>query len=288
VIKIRDLLEHLILVCACFQAYSVLSLYQTFIDNNREKKMSVLNSGSSEVILQKQKVVYHPIEAAILWSSSGFNEDAINRFNATPSNYKEVLELIKQQWPSVYLNTERIFDGIMNEELCCRRNGAKSFNINEISFDDPDITVRHIDLKHWISTYYPHEKPDFLFSPIEKTALSNDIETVFALIVEREALKARLSISELEISQLKISSKAKHDAPIRLHRRTEGSYLAIIGALLWVLQGTTPSGRPYSILKNLEAIISIILAQFKGYPGLSESNLRMKFAEAKKSVERQP
>jgi hypothetical protein len=36
------------------------------------------------------------------------------------------------------------------------------------ALDDPDLIVRHVDLKAWMSYYYPGERPPFLFDEIER------------------------------------------------------------------------------------------------------------------------
>ncbi|WP_126979490.1 hypothetical protein [Saezia sanguinis] len=253
--------------------------------------MDALNLKDSEAqILRGKKVVYHPIEAAILWSDAHEEEKEIFEsidFNVKSSSYKCTLELLKR-WPSVHLNAQRIYDGIVNEELCYCKNGIKK-NSDGMSLNDPELTIRYVDLKRWISVYYPDEKPKFLFNCIEQKIHSFiDTESISMLLMERDTLRSRILLYEEKLTELKRSLEKKQaptdSSPIRLHQRSESTYLSIIGALLWLILGSTPSGKPYSILKNLEAVITIILAQYKGYPGLSECNLRTKFAAAKKSL----
>ncbi len=67
-------------------------------------------------------------------------------------------------------------------------------------------------------------------------------------------------------------------------RRVETSYKNIIGALLQLLLGHTPSGKAHSLFKDQAAIIDGILASNPGKPGLSKRNLEAKFAAANQSM----
>ena len=70
------------------------------------------------------------------------------------------------RWPMLCLNTERIFDAIRNGDLSFGKNGITSND--PMQFDDPDLTVRHVDLKLWMSHFYPDQKPAFLFDVVER------------------------------------------------------------------------------------------------------------------------
>ena len=69
-----------------------------------------------------------------------------------------------------------------------------------------------------------------------------------------------------------------------LTQRAETTYLNIIGALLDLMLGKSPSGKPYSEFRSQEAIIDALLAHHKGKPGIAERTLAEKFAAAKRSL----
>ena len=94
------------------------------------------------------KVFYRPIEAAIRWSRLIRFEPHIlgtlgTRPIPDPSDFP--------RWPMLRLNTERIFDAIRNGDL---PYGKAGITCDDPSlFDDPDLTVRHVDLKTWMSRF---------------------------------------------------------------------------------------------------------------------------------------
>ena len=138
------------------------------------------------------RVFYRPIEAAIRWSGLLRFETRI----LDAMNGKGVPDLDDfPRWPMLRLNTERIFDALRNGELPYGKSGVTS---NDPSFlDDPDLTVRHVDLKAWMARFYPDQKPTFLFDEIERQLHSAiGIDAVQALLADRVALKARLAEKE--------------------------------------------------------------------------------------------
>ena len=66
--------------------------------------------------------------------------------------------------------------------------------------------------------------------------------------------------------------------------RAETTYLNIIGAMLSLMLGRTPSGRPQSVFDNQSAIVSALLADHEGKQGISKRTLEDKFAEANRSL----
>ena len=109
------------------------------------------------------KVSYRPIEAAIRWSDLMRFESRILHVIGD----KPIPDLQDfPRWPMLCLNTERIFDAIRNGDLSFGKNGITSND--PMLFDDPDLTVRHVDLKLWMSHFYPDQKPPFLFDVVER------------------------------------------------------------------------------------------------------------------------
>jgi hypothetical protein len=66
--------------------------------------------------------------------------------------------------------------------------------------------------------------------------------------------------------------------------REETTYLNIIGGLLYLLRGKTPSGKSHSVLESEAAIINALLVEHTGKPGIAERTLQDKFAAAKRSL----
>lgn len=78
------------------------------------------------------------------------------------------------------------------------------------------------------------------------------------------------------------TQKSKVDRPI--DKRAERAYLNTIGALLGVVFGASPSGKPYSEFKSEAALIEVLAATHEKTYGISKRTLEEKFAEAKKSL----
>jgi hypothetical protein len=237
------------------------------------------------------KVTYRPIEAAIRWSGLTRHESQI----LAALNHRVTLqESDFPQWPTLRLNSERIHDAIINCELPFAINGITAKEKPHL--DDPNLTVRHVELKAWMEHYYPTEKPQFLFTSLERAAHPViTIESVHVLMFERDTLKSQLAQKESELRALRskygIRLEAPGNAPIHgsggtceLSPRREATYLHIVGALLHLLLGRSPAGQPYSSFINQEAVISAMIAHHGERLGITERTLRAKFAEAKRRL----
>jgi len=230
--------------------------------------------------LHNCRAFYRPIEAAIRWSGLVRFESRILKVVGArripgPEDFP--------QWPMLHLNVERIFDAMRNRELPYGRAGITYDDPSLL--DDPELTVRHVDLKAWMTHFYPNQKPPFLFDDIERRlhpAIS--VEAVQALLVDREALRAQLADHQREIEALRKEIK-RQGAPDRvLATRSETTYLHIVGGLLTLLLGKSPSGTPYSSFETMESVISALIAHHEGRQGISERTLWAKFAAAKRRL----
>ena len=105
---------------------------------------------------------------------------------------------------------------------------------------------------------------------------SSDIEEQALLLF----LRQKIVTLETELTPNKAASPA---APITEKQR--GAYLNIVGALLGLLLGSSPSGQPYSKFQSQQAIIDAIHANFGEAPGLSQRNLADKFAAGKRTLQ---
>ena len=238
------------------------------------------------------KTYYRPIEAAIRWSGLLRFE---RRILATLGQraLPEATEF--PRWPMLRLNAERIFDALAHGEMPYGKDGLVR-DTQGLAMDDPSLTVRHVDLKAWMAYYYPGEKPAFLFDEIERAlhpAIS--LDTVGALLAEREAIKARLA-EHLGVHE---TLRAEYEALLKTHSacaadaerantpgpRSESTYLNIVGGLLTLLLGKSPSGMPYSSFLTQEAIISALVAHHGNAMGITERTLQAKFALARRNLQ---
>lgn len=234
------------------------------------------------------KVFYRPIEAAIRWSGLQQHESAIlAQLDGRP--LMEVPDF--RHWPQLYLNLERLYDGLHNNELPYGKNGINCADPTLLT--QPDLTVRHVNLKAWMSCYYPDQKPAFLFEDIERQLCpSFTLNHLQVLLADREAYKVQLQDLQQALerlqhahSQLSRQTARLNDTPKELATRSESTYLNIVGGLLTLLLGTSPGGQPYSTFTTTEAIISTLRAWFPDRPGFSERTLWQKFTEARRHLD---
>src|SRR5260221_14159479 len=91
------------------------------------------------------KVYYRPIEAAIRWSGLVRFEsrilDAMGRRQVPDTEDFP-------RWPLLRLNAERIVDALTNGDLAYGKGGITCEDRSLL--DDPDLTIRHVDLKTWM------------------------------------------------------------------------------------------------------------------------------------------
>lgn len=232
------------------------------------------------------RIYYRPIEAAIRWSGLTRHEKRIlntmqHKNRPAPHDFPH--------WPALRMNTERIFDAMLNHELLYGKNGITMKDKNLLNH--PDLTVRHVDLKIWMSRYYPEQRPAFLFSEPEQVTHSTiTVKTAMALLVEREALRSQLAQCQTSHEQLQeryaalIKRYGDIDANFPLSDRAESTYLNIIGCMLKLLLGHSPSGKPYSLFRTQEAVICALRAHYGNLMGLSERTLQGKFAEVNRRL----
>jgi hypothetical protein len=230
------------------------------------------------------KVFYRPIEAAIRWSELTRDEE------------REVLALANRtdvaQRPEVQLNLDRILDAISNSELPATTNGGAP--VDQVLSDLEDLSqvrIRHVDLRAWMTRYYPEHRPTFLFGSLEETLKASvPLDAVNALLIEREALRALVERNGEELRTLR-DRRAAAAAALRstnpateLGMRAEATYLHILGSMLSLMLGETPTGQRYSRFRSQESIITAMVAADGKLLGISERTLEKKFAAARRAV----
>ncbi len=157
---------------------------------------------------------------------------------------------------------------------------------------------RHVtrqNLKEWIAREFPSDKPAFLFDEIErKTHAAINADAFRALQADRDAARAELekaktwaqeTIREMDAMRGERDSlRAMVDKMNTPGDRAETTYLNIIGALLALMLGKSPAGKPQSVFDNQAAIISAMLGHYQSTPGIAARTLEEKFAAAKRSL----
>jgi len=238
------------------------------------------------------KTYYRPIEAAVRWCG-------LLRFE------QRILEALEQRampepgefprWPLLRLYAERIFDALTHGELPGGKAGIV-LDSQRPALDDPELTVRHVDLKAWMSQFYPGDRPGLLFDGIERAVHpAVSVDTLNILLADREAAKSQLA----ELALVHETLRTAHEALAKEHAtraandeqarepglRSETTYLNIIGGLLTLLLGNSPSGAAYSSFRSMDAVVSALIAHHEGRPGLSERTLWSKLAQARRHLE---
>lgn len=237
------------------------------------------------------KLFYRPIEAALRWCNLTHHEVQIDQAAwYCPGR----LVALFPQWPCLHTNTERIFDAIRNREL---PYGCLGVSVPMGTEVDPILlTIRHADLRSWMASYYPDQKPDFLFGGADSSRETVSLGAYFALQADRDALLLEVKslqhlyqdlLADLQAVGLERESLAllvkSHG---QVSERSELTYLQIIGAMLNVILDKSPSGKPFSVFKNQAAFVDIVTAYFGDYPGISKRTLDQKFAAANRSIKK--
>lgn len=228
------------------------------------------------------KTSYRPLEAAIRWSGATDQERTILRVLS-----RRIIPARDEfpRWPHLHLHVERIHDAILNKDL---PYGLRGVTVRRrVSLEHPDLTVRHLDLKSWMTRCYPEERPDFLFNETEKRLARPFVteETLRALLDDREAMKVQVEQLQRQLqmpTRNVLMSRGEDETSIT--RRAETTYLHVIGGLRDLLLGASPSGEPYSKFKTQDAIISALVAHFGGRLGMTERTIAGKFAAATKLI----
>lgn len=220
------------------------------------------------------KVYYSPVEAAIRWSGLLEEEIAILQQTLSPSR---LTVISADDWPTLQLNLDRLYDAMRHNELAFGRTG--------ITDRDPallagtELSIRHVDLKRWMATMYPTHKPSFLFDKKERLAQMYLDEGRGGYWLGNHSNQDE---PELEESVLNNAN------PFGVTLRGETAYLNIIGALLTLLLGHTPSGKRYSSFNSMHAVIRALITHHDGRPGITERALWITFAQAKRHLSAKP
>lgn len=234
---------------------------------------------------------YHVSEAALLWCRVPPDEVREELKQAQPHPQIRGV-LIHPYIPCLEVRCRVLHDAIENGTLPASRENGK---VTDEHIAPERRHVSRENLKAWIAKEHPADKPEFLFDEIERgTHSAINADAYRALQAERDALKARIEKATEAYRALKAerdsiageraSLAAMADKMSTPNQRAETTYLNIIGGLLGLMLGTTPSGKKGSAYESQAAIISALLAHHGGKPGIADSTLEQKFAEANRSI----
>lgn len=187
------------------------------------------------------------------------------------------------------------------EIQACREDGRKTD-------DHVAYERRHVyglDLKEWAKKIAPTERPAFLFDDIERNIHSGiNAETYRTLKSAHDAKEIKLTEAnarireieaikrevELERDQLRAMIDALTDQLKNADvpgDRAETTYQNIIAALLDCIAGNVPDVEKHPSFESEAKLIEAIDEHYRGYGGLSKSNLSRKFPEAKRNLRNQ-
>jgi FtsZ-binding cell division protein ZapB len=218
-----------------------------------------------------------------------------------PEDVEESLSISTQSSRGVYKHPyircleprcRAIHDAIEKGLLPCSRENGKVVE-EHVANERRHVSRQH--LKDWIAAQFPSDKPAFLFDEIERnTHAAISADSFRALQADRDALKARVEKAAEEYRKLRSERDAlvaERDAlaeqiknPQDPGPRAQTTYLNIIGAMVAVVLGKSPAGKPNSVFNSQSAVIDQVLAHYDGKPGISRRSLEEKFAEGKKSL----
>lgn len=241
--------------------------------------------------LRAYHAYYSVPAAAMLWCGVPPDEveEELNRISPNP----HIRGVYTHPFiPCFEVRCRIIHDAIESRTLPASRENGKVTD-EHIAPERRHVSREH--LKAWIAREHPADKPAFLFDEIERKthsgitadawrALQADHDTARA---ELEKARARMHEVVREMDAMRgerDSLRAMVEKTKVPGERAETTYLNIIGALLALMLGKSPAGKPQSLFENQGAIISAMLAHHEGKPGISPRTLEDKFAAAKRSL----
>jgi hypothetical protein len=237
------------------------------------------------------KTFYRPIDAALRWCNLiRYEAEIVQAVWSAP----EKLAILFPQWPALHATTEKIYDAIRHGEL---PYGCLGISVPKGSYVEPlQLTIRHSDLRHWMQTYYPDQKPGFLFDSGRDAHEKVSLGTFLSLKADRDTLLRELNTQHHHLQDILIDLRAigleRDDlkSMVKTHgqltERSELTYLTIIGVLVNLFLDHSPAGKPLSVFKNQAAIVDAVIARHKDLPGLSKRTLDEKFAAANRSLKK--
>lgn len=252
---------------------------------------------TESAVYRREKSSYRPIEIAMRWCSVMEQEHAILAMEARHTAF---LQRDFAQWPCITQKLEVLWEAINNEEIPFASLTSSSGQGQAI--DPFALTIRHIDLKYWFIQYHPSEKPDFLFNEAERQApLGENYDICCELVRVVELSINQLKHEQARVAKLHAEKESLHSEQNELHQvitelrskirkmstpneSSEASYLRLIGELLKLILGKSPSGQPYSTFTSQASIIEKLIAYNPDKHGFTQRTLEERFAAANRSL----
>lgn len=251
--------------------------------------------------------VYHVPVAAALWCGVPEDQVAGELSIAVPIGQSNALGRAILRHPYLKCLEPRIraiHSAIDTGELpTCREDGRKAGDQDHVAYERRH--VYGLDLKEWAKKIAPTERPAFLFDEIERdthSAISADSYRVLKAAHDAKELKLTQAIerirdieeargrveTELNAARAMVDNlTAKLQAAGAPGERAETTYQNIIAALLDCIAGNLPNVEQHPSFENETKLIEAIDEHYRGYGGLSKSNLSRKFPAAKQGMKKQ-
>lgn len=187
------------------------------------------------------------------------------------------------------------------EITACREDGRK--DNGHVAYERRH--VYGLDLKEWAKKIAPTERPIFLFDEIERdTHPEISADSYRALKAAHDTREQRLAAANENIRELhdaKNAVEAERDAlrvmvenlgkqsknVAQVNDRSETSYQHMVAALLDCIAGNLPNIEKHPSFESEAKLIDMLDEFYRGYRGLSKSNLSRKFPEAKRRLRMQ-
>jgi hypothetical protein len=165
--------------------------------------------------------------------------------------------------------------------------------------------VYGLDLKEWAKQLAPTERPVFLFDEIERdthTSISAESYRVLKAAHDAKELKLTQANERIRnIEEAKGRAETERDAARAMvddlsgklkaagtpDDRSRTTYQNIIAALLDCIAGNLPNVDKHPSFESEAKLIEAIEEHYRGFGGLSKSNLTRKFPEAKAAMRAQ-
>ena len=244
---------------------------------------------------------YYPVPAAaMLWCGVPPNDvqEELNRISPHPN----IRGVFTHPFISCFeVRCRIIHDAIESGALPASRENGKVTD-DHIAPERRHVSREH--LKAWIVKEHPADKATctFLFDEIErKTHAAINADTYRALQADRDAARAELERAKADAQKLRADAEttgfqitamgkqidalnAKLEAAGAPDEQSKTTYLNIIAALLDCIAGNLPKSERHPSFASEAKLIEAIDEHYRGYRGLSQSNLTRKFPEAKRSM----
>ena len=186
---------------------------------------------------------------------------------------------------------EAIQEAIENDEIRVGRDGGKPFFMEGSQVAYSRRTISREEFKEWIKKRFPNHLPASLFNDIERNthqAITKDV--YLALKADRDKLKSDVQRLEGLLQAARSEKESTVSENEHLKRLIDGlatpkntniqdTNLVIIGAMIEsIKERNSKMNKPTQGIQ--QQLISYMVETYPNVTGISDSNLKKKFAEA--------